>query len=810
VAPSLIDKFEQILAADPRSLIFVELARALLERGDPRRATEVCRAGLEHHPNSILGRVTWGRALLQAGDPKGAQDQFDVAIGIDPGTPYAYNLVGDALVAAGLFREALPVLARAAELQPADAQARTRLEEARRRGGGGTAVALRAVDPPLQPTEPDSTSGAPPGLGGPTVTALPAVATPAGTEEPASPPPGIGAQADGAPVEDRPLRLELEDRPDESDSPAPVPAPPPVAPPRKKRLPGPRTLLSLLPAFEPELADRVTPAAAHHHDEAARVASVYEQELRAKAAHLEAQATAPTRWGRVIAMVALAAVVIGAGGTFAWFRARSRSEELQRTFREARVGLARDTRGALTKAAEVLARARGDSPDDPRLLSLVAQVNGVLASDHGDAAARALALELTDPSVAGDGALAVRWLLAGNATEKAEAATALVTTAAGATPEPMLHRLAGEALLVRGELDSGRARLEKAAASTPPDLAAMALLGDSFMRSGDPERALAYFEAALGAQPTHPRSVMGAAEARLALSHPLDGSSKELAAVEADRSSPPPVREKLRFELTYARVLAATGEITAAVRRLTLAAGALGDSSKLEAVRTGVLLDARRWGEAEAAAAKAVRLEPQSTDFRVLLARARNGARHHAAALQALEGRDGRSVWLERGIAYHGLGRQEQARAALEQTIRDGKMPGDAAIWYARADVALGHADRAVTLLTRLASAPGSAALAHATLGEALLAVGRPAEAETACQAAISRDAGAPEGHRCLGQFLLGDGRPADAVAPLQRAVAIDPADPEARRLLAAATAPPAPTAPRTPAKKAPARKGRK
>ena len=53
--PSLIEKYEQILAADPRSLIFVELARALLDRGDPRRAMEVCRAGLEHHPGSILG-----------------------------------------------------------------------------------------------------------------------------------------------------------------------------------------------------------------------------------------------------------------------------------------------------------------------------------------------------------------------------------------------------------------------------------------------------------------------------------------------------------------------------------------------------------------------------------------------------------------------------------------------------------------------------------------------------------------------------------------------------------------------------------
>lgn len=803
-----IEKYQQILAADPRSLIFVELARALLERGDSRRAMEVCRAGLEHHPKSILGRITWGRALLQAGDAKGAGDQFDVAIGIDPGTPYAYNLVGDALVAAGLHREALPVLTRAVELQPGDAQARTRLEEARRRTGGGTAVAIPAAAGPATPTGQKDASAPAAGGAGPTRLATPAVAAPPGGAEPSSPPPGIGDHADDAPTDELTLRLAFDDLPAEADHPARPPGPPPVPPSRKGRLHGPRTLLGLLPSHEPTSAKNPAPAPTTDAAEAHRLASAYELELREKAAHAEAKAAAPSKRGRVVAMVALAAVLAGAAGTFSWFRAKARAEELERTLKEARIGLARDTRGALAKAAEVLARARSGTPNDPRLLSLVAQVNAVLAADHGDPTARALALELTDPAVAGDGALAARWLLATTAADKADAASALVSTPAGTSPEPIIHRLAGEALLERGELDSGRARLEKSAGAAPPDLAALALLGDSFLKANDPERALAWFEAAIRAHATHPRSVIGAAEARLELSRPLDGSSRELAAVEGDQASPPPLREKLRFELAYARVQAATGELNGAVRRLTLAAGALGDSPKLEATRTELLLRARRWSEAEVAAAKAVRLEPKATAHRLLLARARNGARHHTAALQALDGQDGRSVWLERGIAWHGLGRQEQARAALERTIRDGKMPADAAIWYARADVALGHADRAVTLLTRLAGATGAGALANATLGEALLAAKRPADAEVACRAAISRDARAPEGHRCLGQVLLGGGHAAEAIAPLEQAVALDPADTEARKLLAAAKAPQ--PVPKTLPRKAPAKKGKK
>jgi tetratricopeptide (TPR) repeat protein len=808
VAPSIIEKYQQILAADPRSRIFVELARALLDQGDARRAMEVCRAGLEHHPQSIQGRVIWGRALLAAGDAVGAHEQFDVAIGIDPGTPYGYNLVGEALVAAGRFKEALPVLTRAAELQPADAQARARLEEAKRRASGGTAAAIPAQVAPVASAPPSGPAIAAPAPvpGPPEDPALAArraaptrVGIPAAIDPGQAAPPTVEVAPDEATTDERTLRIAFEDLPAEAEHPprpppAPRPPPPQLARGSKGGLPGPRTLLGILPPSETEAPKGPSAASAPVAAEAARVASAYEHELREKAASAAAQAAAPSKRGRLVALVSLVVVLAGAGATFAWFRARSRGEELERALRDARVGMARDTRGSLAKAAEVLAQARQGSPGEARLLSLVAQVNGLLAAEHGEAPARAIALELVDPTVAGDGALAARWLVAANAADRAEAAKALLSTPAGATPEPIIDRLAGEVLLSRGELDLGRARLEKASGATPPQLAALALLGDSYLKAGDPERALAFYEGALRAQATHPRSVLGAAEARLALGQPLDGSLKELAAVEGDATSRPPVGDRLRFELTYARVLAATGELTGAVRRLTLAAGALGDSSRLEAVRAELLLDARRWEEAEAAAAKALRLEPKQGDHRVLLARARNGGHRFPAALQALEGQDGRAAWLERGVALHGLGRHEKARAALERTIRDGKMPAEAVTWYARSDLALGRTDRAVELLTKGAAAKGASALAQATLGEALLAAKRPAEAEKACQASIARDARSSDGPRCLGQVLLSTGRAAEAVAPLERAVALDQADAEAKRLLAIARAPaPAP-----------------
>jgi Tetratricopeptide repeat len=65
--PPTVEKYQRILLADPRSRIFVELARALLESGEPAQALAVCEGGLSHHPDSIQARVLAARALLALG-----------------------------------------------------------------------------------------------------------------------------------------------------------------------------------------------------------------------------------------------------------------------------------------------------------------------------------------------------------------------------------------------------------------------------------------------------------------------------------------------------------------------------------------------------------------------------------------------------------------------------------------------------------------------------------------------------------------------------------------------------------------------
>ncbi|MFZ5441521.1 MAG: tetratricopeptide repeat protein [Myxococcota bacterium] len=138
----MIEKYEQMLAQDPSSTVFVELARAYLDRGDNEKAIVVCQQGVGHHPGSIVGRVLWGKALINAGKAADAMKQFDLAVNIDRENPHAYNLIGEALLRKGLYRSALPILRKAAALQPNDGRIAQWLEQTKQALAGGPAPVL--------------------------------------------------------------------------------------------------------------------------------------------------------------------------------------------------------------------------------------------------------------------------------------------------------------------------------------------------------------------------------------------------------------------------------------------------------------------------------------------------------------------------------------------------------------------------------------------------------------------------------------------------------------------------------------------
>jgi predicted Zn-dependent protease len=508
--------------------------------------------------------------------------------------------------------------------------------------------------------------------------------------------------------------------------------------------------------------------------EAAKAAEQYEQELRAKAAK-EAANEKPSFWHRnkmAVLLVALGLIGAATAGVFYVVRDRQAAAAALQAADRARAGLARDTHAALSGALEVLLAARERRPGDPAIASLAAQVAAILAVDHGEPKAKELLPTLAAAEGAGEGALAARWALAESKAERKAAEEAILS--AEPSGPALLQAIAGRILVDRGEVDAGRGRLEIAARATPPLLRAVVDLGDLALAGGDPQAALASYAQAIAAHATHPLAVAGAAEARLALGKELELSKKELAAVDADAGSAPATKDRLRYEIAAARVMAATGDAPAAAERLKKAAQSLGKSVRLSTALAEIHLANCAWDRAESEAKRVVDLSPKDPDGRVLLARARIGRRDFQGALTATEKVDTRPAHLERAIARFERGEIDKAREELEKTQRDGKLTAEAAVWYALTDLALKRTDKAAALLEKLTAAAAPPARAFLALGHVRVAEGKPDEAEREWRKAVERDPRLPEAQAALGQHLLAAGKAAEAVEPLSRAVALD------------------------------------
>lgn len=125
-------------------------------------------------------------------------------------------------------------------------------------------------------------------------------------------------------------------------------------------------------------------------------------------------------------------------------------------------------------------------------------------------------------------------------------------------------------------------------------------------------------------------------------------------------------------------------------------------------------------------------------------------------------------------------GNYPAAQAACEQALRKAPRHPDVLMLSGVVQLALGHPDRAVTMLEHaLAVDPrNGAALEH--LGLACLMLGRFAHAEQALTQA-SKLSGAPASvHMRLGIAILEQGRAQDALPLLRRAAAASPGDPDA------------------------------
>ena len=770
---SLVERYEQLLATDPTSTLFVELARVLVEQGENARAAEVCQQGLVHHPDSIHGYVLWGKALIGLGRPAEAMEQFDKAVAVDRQDPLAYHLISEVLIAKGLYRSALPLLRKAVALSPNDEQVKVWLEQTQGALAGGPAPTIRPAvldNPPERPLKP-RTNG---------------TATRTGSNPPPPPAEALAEAAGFTPLPDRkgsgsyPIAGDGPTTPGGPDYPASAePAAnggePPTEPSLLADVPDAPVPTGPVPAVKRQFSTGTAQA----------IAKDYEKALRAKVAEKAEKKS----WLQVhalklaIAIVAVVALVAG-GLVYRHTRAVNQGRNLTDALSSARKALALDTAAGDRAALESLAQAVRMEEDSPEAWDLTAYARAVLADEHGgtkdDRAQAVAALARPKAGTSHPGLVLIAKAMAAEGAERDVARKEILGSQLDLTE---VHDAAGRLLLAKGDAKGAVLHFKRALELNAGNVRALVALGDYYREAGDDAAALTVYATAEQLSPDHPGRALGEAESRLALEQDLTQALAEVDKLVPEALTPDMAA---RRALDRGRLLSANGSHDQAVKVLTEGASGAGKRAFEFQVALG---DALRASGDLAAAQKsleaAVKQKPKSEEAKEALGRVLLGRDRERELLQRFADDTGRRMALLRGIALARLKDWKRARAELAKTSVSGKYPVEAVAWLALADAAEGDPDKAQTVLEKtLGAAKRPRADVAVALGKIYWQRGILDRAKAQFEGA-SRDPRDYEGACSLGRLLWTSGSPERAVEPLQLSIQRNRSHGESRHALA-------------------------
>ncbi len=803
MSKSKVEEYEQIPAQDPSSTDFVELAKSLIDQGNHLPAIDVCRTGLDHHPNSIIGRVLWGRALIHLGRPAEAMEQFDRAIDLGRENPHTYGLISEVLLQRGLYRSALPLLKKAVLLQPSNGRWRAWFEETQRALAGGAPPRLEVSELSQQSEEEPSRRlagelGAPPeGEVGRPPQPLMYFGE---AESLANPPPSVPADAEDTPpifyasppparVNSDPSGAELGGEAFPANPVEALPPSPEIGVPPDQLAEARRSLLE-----EVEVPEGHTvvarPKAAVSSLEAQEIARQYERELRQKLVekHEEAKRSVLARHAMKIAAATVIGVALLVGlGFYLSVRAANQGRDIKDDLAEARKAIAQDTRKSYLFALDRLSHALKMDEDSQEAWALTAFTRAILFAEQGgageDRAAGRAALGRPQvrerfPAYA----LAADFHLSDVAQKQQLAKTVLDSTLDAAE----IHELAGRILLARKESKAAVERFRRAMTLAPNSVRALVALGDYYRESGDYLSGLKFYGAAGQISAAHPGVVLGEAESRLELSLDLEEALKNLEALPKDDVLPPD--QLARKELALGRLLTARGNYEEAIKKLSEGAGRLTRAFDFKLALGDARRAAGRIDAAQQAYEEALTLRPQSDEAKEAVGRAliaRDRSKELLSRFPADAG--ARPVALTRGIAFAKLGDWKRARSELGRTQVNGKYPSEAVIYLALADAADGQPERAQSVLEKLLGSSRKAkSNVRVALGSVYWQRGLLDKARSQFEEAL-KDPEDFEGGCSLGRFLLSLGNAEAAIDPLNKSLARNAFHGEARRAISQA-----------------------
>lgn len=129
VSTASIEKFQEILAKDPRSKVFAPLADAYRELGMLNEAASIAARGTQYHPGYVSGFVAYGRILLEQKKLTEALPILTRATELDAQNLLALHLLGNLQLQLKNPKAALKAFKMVLFLNPHSEKARKAIEK---------------------------------------------------------------------------------------------------------------------------------------------------------------------------------------------------------------------------------------------------------------------------------------------------------------------------------------------------------------------------------------------------------------------------------------------------------------------------------------------------------------------------------------------------------------------------------------------------------------------------------------------------------------------------------------------------------
>ncbi|HXH62728.1 MAG TPA: tetratricopeptide repeat protein, partial [Gemmatimonadales bacterium] len=102
---SEIEKLERRWAENPKGRNFAPLADAYRKAGELDRAIELCKNGLELHPDYVSAYIVYGRCLIDQKNDSGAVEVFQKVLTLDPENILALKVLAEIAERVGRYDE---------------------------------------------------------------------------------------------------------------------------------------------------------------------------------------------------------------------------------------------------------------------------------------------------------------------------------------------------------------------------------------------------------------------------------------------------------------------------------------------------------------------------------------------------------------------------------------------------------------------------------------------------------------------------------------------------------------------------------